>query len=183
MSGRPQRLFVAAYPPEQSRRQMLEALGSIEPPPDSRSRLVPVSQLHMTLQFIGETDARHLDDVTESVRRSVAGLGRLSVTPLRLITLPEKGVPRLIAMETDAPGVLIEAHRRLAMRLAKSPRAKAADRFLPHLTLCRFAGDATPSRVDLPVSLPPFEIAAVSLMCSVLKSGGAEHVLIAECGL
>ena len=86
----------------------------------------------------------------------------------------------MIAMETDAPAGLLELHRRLAMRLARSPRAKTGDRFLPHLTLCRFSGVGRPERVEARVEIPVFECRGVSVMRSVLRAEGAEHSVVEE---
>src|SRR5262249_14602230 len=132
-------------------------------------------QVHMTLQFIGDTGDRELPEVIESVRRSAAGLPPFLLTPERLVTFPDRGPPRLIALETDAPPPLLEAQRRLAQRLARSPRARGGDRFRPHLTLCRFTGSAHPKPLDAPVRLEPFTIDRVVLTRSILKATGAEH--------
>jgi 2'-5' RNA ligase len=169
------RLFVALYPPEDTRRHMLRALAKLQPPPDARHRAVPLEQVHMTLQFIGDTPERDLPEVLESVQRSVAGLSRFTLTPFRLITFPDRGTPRLIALETDAPPALLEAQRRLAQRLARSPRIRAGDRFRPHLTLGRFTASAHPRPVDAPVPLESFPVEQIYLVRSILKPNGAEH--------
>lgn len=171
-SGTPLRLFVAAHPPAEARQALLDALAQL---PLAPHRATPPEQVHLTLQFIGNVQARDLDGVVESVRRAAAGIGPFTITPRRLITLPEKGPPRLVAATTDAPPQLLELHRRLAHRLARNPRRDGADRYLPHLTLCRFAGDATASRLDEPISTPPFAITHIALMRSILRPGGSEH--------
>jgi 2'-5' RNA ligase len=170
------RLFVTLYPPEHARLQMLQALAKLRPPPDARHRVAPPEQVHMTLQFVGNTPPRDVAATIESVRRSVSGIDPFTLTPVRLITLPERGTPRLIALATDTPPQLLEAHRRLAQRLARSPRAKAGDRFLPHLTLCRFTGSAHAAPLDAPASLDPFLVSQVHLMQSILHADGAEHL-------
>ena len=171
-------MFVAIYPPEETRRAMLEALVARRSA--APHRVVPTEQVHMTVQFVGEAREKEVEEVAESVRRSAAGIGAFSLTPVRLISLPASGVPRLIAMETDAPAGLLELHRRLAMRLARSPRAKTGDRFLPHLTLCRFSGVGRPERVEARVEIPVFECRGVSVMRSVLRAEGAEHSVVEE---
>jgi RNA 2',3'-cyclic 3'-phosphodiesterase len=180
VTARPMRLFVAIYPPEETRRAMMDVLRTMNPPPDPRHRLTPTDQVHMTVQFIGDTADCEVDNVIESVSRSASGVGGFQVKPRRLITLPERGPVRLIAMETDAPAPLLELHRRLAMRLAKTPRAKTGDRFLPHLTLCRFSGEARAERVDHAVALDPFRVESLGVMRSILKPTGAEHIRMAE---
>jgi len=181
MKRRPLRLFVAIDPPVEARRAMVERLATV--PIDPRHRATPPDQVHLTVQFIGDTEERELPEVMESVHRAASGIGAFSLTPRRLISLPERGPVRLIALETDAPAPLVELHRRLAMRLARSPRAKAADRFLPHLTLCRFSGEASAEPVDEPVSLPAFAVASIRLMKSILRPQGAEHLCLEDVAL
>lgn len=173
------RLFVAAYPPAAIARDMLAALAPLDLP---SGRDTPPEQLHLTLAFIGDTPVSELESVIESVRRSCSGLGRFTLTPRRLVTLPHRPPPRLVALETDAPATLLELVRRLTLRLARNPRQRPTDRFLPHFTLRRFdhapdrsRWDAPPAPLDLPAATPQFLIDRVHLMRSVLKPTGAEH--------
>jgi 2'-5' RNA ligase len=170
------RLFVAIYPPKDVRQSMLAAVE----PPETPHRMTAVDQVHMTIQFIGETREKDLTEVVDSVHRAAAGIAAFPLKPLRLISLPERGAPRLIAVETDAPSGLMELHRRFAMRLARSPRAKASDRFLPHLTVCRFTGSGTPGRLERAMEMREFECGGLRVMRSVLKPDRAEHVLVEE---
>src|SRR4051812_8132300 len=111
------RLFVAIHPPPQVSEGMLGVLAKLSLP---ASRTTPAEQVHLTLQFIGDTPTKDLDDVIESVQRSAAGVKSFTLTPLQLITLPERGPAQLVAAQTDAPAQLMEVHRRLVARLARS---------------------------------------------------------------
>lgn len=166
------RLFVAIYPPASDAEAMLRAMRRLHPAPH---RETPVAQVHMTLQFVGEIDRGEQGAVIESVERSVAGLPAFALSPERLVTLPKRGRPRLIAAKTDAPGTLLEIQRRLATRLARNPRDRAGDRFTPHFTLCRFTHAASPDPADAPIGLASFRVEQVYLMRSVLRPDGAEH--------
>ena len=174
MSGRRpvMRLFVAVYPPVDAARGMLELLHGLELP---EHRLVPPEQVHMTLHFVGDTDARQLDEVMESVERAAAGIEAFDLTPRELVCLPDRGDPRLMAVVTHAPAGLLEIQRRLAKKLAKPPRER--QEFLPHLTVCRLRYGAKVWRVEGAgeVALPSFAVREVKLMESVLRPGGAEH--------
>lgn len=182
------RLFVAAHPPVAVAAAAIEAIAALELPPH---RLTPTEQVHLTLQFIGDTPVKDLEQTLESVRRAASGIGAFTLSPQRYITLPQRGRPRLVALETDAPGQVLELHRRLAHRLAGSPRKDAADKFLPHLTLARFqrgeparpgrpgdakAGEVALHRVEAPSELPPFSVEEIAVMRSVLRPEGAQHV-------
>ncbi|MBL0928144.1 MAG: RNA 2',3'-cyclic phosphodiesterase [Phycisphaerales bacterium] len=180
------RLFAAAYPPPEAVRAWLGALAPLGLPPH---RATPAEQVHLTLQFIGETDARELDDVSESVARAASGMGAITLTPRRIVTFPLAGggrrptPPRLVALETDAPGTLVELHRRLAHRLARHVRRPERERFVPHFTLARFAPGERAAPVDAAADFPPFEIGEVRLMRSTLSPGGATHHVVAAYGL
>lgn len=174
MSSSILRLFAAIYPSDEAVRGMQGLLAARLP--TEPHRLTPAGQVHMTLQFIGETPARELDSVAESVRRAASGVSCFDLVPLRLRTYPSKGPPRLIAVQTDAPGQLLEIQRRLVQRLARRPRADSG--FEPHLTLLRFSGGALPAAIDEHVDLPPFTARAVVLVKSVLRADGARHLPI-----
>jgi RNA 2',3'-cyclic 3'-phosphodiesterase len=127
-------------------RLLLAQVERLALPPETR--LTPAEQVHMTLQFIGDTPASEMEATMESVRRAAAVLPAFTLNLRRLMRLPERGPARLIAAETDAPPALLELQRRLASRLARNVRARAGDRFTPHMTLCRFA--APQRRLSLP---------------------------------
>ena len=106
------------------------------------------------------------------------------MTPLWVIGLPSSR-PRVLAVETDLPAGLFELHRRLVTRLARSPRAAAEDRYVPHVTLGRtVAVVGTGAGFGaVPVALPAFEVREVVLCRSVLKPTGAEHSAMASVSL
>ena len=107
------RLFVAIYPPTEIARELVAALSRLDLPD---YRPVPVEQVHMTLQFIGDTPAPQLDQTKETVLRSTGGVKCFDLQPRLLIKLPERGPARLIAAEATRPPGLVEVHRRLAAR-------------------------------------------------------------------
>jgi len=176
----PLRLFVAIYPPPLVAERLLShaAAALISVP---SHRIVAADHIHLTLAFIGETTARDLRSVTESVERACAGIAPFALTPLRLCTVPlppDDAPARLLAAFTDAPSPVMELHKRLAARLTKDKRK--SNRFAPHLTLRRFPQHATPGesragRIDVPIDETPFIVSEVALVASVLSHQGARH--------
>lgn len=175
------RLFVAAYPPPEARAAYAAALKSIDA--GAPYRATPNDQVHMTLQFIGAVPQKQLDDIIESVNRSAAGVPAFTLTPQKLVCFPERGTPRLIALETDTTPGLKEVRRRLVQRLVREPRREDPERFRPHLTLCRFTGTGRPSRIDEPAALPAFRVDALVLFQSTLKPTGAVYTEVARAPL
>ncbi len=169
------RLFIAIYPPEDTSTRLLGLLKGLDL---ADHRPVPPAQVHLTLLFIGPTEASKLDTVCESVERSCAGIGPFALQPDRLETMPSRGTPRLLACTTDVPPGLMEIHRRLVGRLARPTQKKSKREFLPHLTLCRFSKSGTPNRLSQNIDEMAFEVDDVRLIKSVLKPTGAEHALV-----
>jgi len=134
----------------------------------------------MTLAFIGDTRAKDVRDVRESVERSCSGLSPFSLTVLRLATIPtpqDGGPPRLVAAVTDAPPTLLEIQRRLAQRLTKPKRNGRRSRFLPHLTLARYRHGETSEAIDLAPAGEPvrWRVDSCVLFSSTLRAEGSVY--------
>ena len=176
------RLFVAIYPPMDVVRAMLQPLQDVPGLPAHRA--TPPEQVHLTLQFIGDTPAKAMDDVEESIGRATLGIEPFDVQPLRLIALPERGqVSRVLAVETGGPPMLLEVQRRLAQRLSRKVRAKPGDRYRPHMTICRFPGSGARvarTTVERPLEIPLFTVREIHLMRSQLDPAGAVHHLVRQ---
>jgi 2'-5' RNA ligase len=143
-------------------------------------RTTPPQQVHITVHFIGGVPRRELDRTVESVGRAIAGLTAFTLEPCKLISLPARGAPRLVALETSAPPPLPELHRRLVQRFALRPKDAKRDRFLPHFTLARYPHEARPARMEEAVRLESIPVREVRLMSSVLRPEGAVHTAVAS---
>jgi len=170
---------VGVYPPPALAAEMVAVAEELASRRAFDGRLTSADQVHLTLQFIGDTPSTRVDDVVESVERSAAGLRSFAIVPCRMVTLPRKRAARLLAIETDTHPTLRELKVRLARRLAHPSRQKPADHFLPHLTLMRLRAPVEIEPLDVPVELSEFDIEAVRLMRSTLHPTGAEHHEIA----
>ena len=175
------RLFVAVHPPLECREAYLGALGGVGLPAGGW-RVTPVEQVHLTLQFIGHVAEKEMDEIAESVERSAAGVAPFRLEALRLVTFPERGAARLVALELDAPAAILEVKRRLVQRLARHVRGAEHERFRPHITLCRFT-EGRGVRVGGAAELPGFEAREIVLFRSVLRPGGAVHSEVMRAGL
>lgn len=167
-------------------RGMLARLESVALPANARLRMTPPEQVHLTLQFIGDTPAGEMEGTEKSVRRAAAGLPVFALNAHELIALPERGPKRLIAAETDAPPALLELQKRLAMRLAHNVREKPGRKFRPHITLGRFASPVKAQALAMmPVRIEglSFVVDRIILMRSTLSSQGATHHEVMEASL
>lgn len=170
------RCFVAILPPVEVRVALAGVLDGRALP---RGRGVPAENLHLTLVFIGDVHAKALRDVKESVERSASGVGAFTLRVNGLVTIPtpeDGGPPRLIAARTDAPAGLLEAQRRLVTRLARPKKNGRFTRFLPHVTLYRYAHGASSDAFDDPLDGPSFTVDRIVLMESRQTAAGGVYV-------
>ena len=175
------RVFIAAYPDPDARAQIAQLAQNLIAG-RTGARPVAPDAVHLTIQFVGTVPTREVEGIAESVRRSASGIPAFSLRGARVGTLPARGEARLLALMVDAPPPLMELKRRLAHRLGRSPRAKSAEGFMPHLTLVRFApGHAQRVEADRgEEGVEPVEmgIDEVRIVRSILRPKGAEHVVI-----
>lgn len=173
-----QRLFVAAYP---TRDWVERALVDISKRALPEHRLTPPEQVHLTVQFIGDVAAADVEEAGISLQRACAGIGPFRLEAVSLRAFPPRGAARLLAIETTAPAEVMELHRRLAQRFSRATRRQPADRFVPHLTVCRFRREEPDfAGWQEEAELPAIEVASIRLVRSVLHPEGAEHRCLRE---
>lgn len=177
------RLFVAVYPDAEGAAALARHAAEIEREHAGRFRPTARELIHLTLLFIGDTSERELDEVMESIERSVSGVGAFELATGRLVGLPTEREARLVAAETDSPPGLLEVQRRLASRLARKPKDKRPGSYLPHLTLGRFGQGAAEVFEGRAIPEVRFGVDGVCLMKSVLRPSGAEHTEVGRFGL
>ena len=181
------RLFVSIMLPE----ALALRIGELGSPPlldrvgagkQAAHRLVHIEHLHMTLVFLGDRHKNEIATIHESIERAAAGQRACELHINRLMTLPRRQTPRLLAAVTDEPSSLMEVHKRLVSRLIKPVlREKKTTPFLPHITLFRYEPGTSPQPVD--VQLPEadrvtFAMSEIHLVESIATQHGAEYRLL-----
>ncbi|HKY81628.1 MAG TPA: RNA 2',3'-cyclic phosphodiesterase [Sphingobium sp.] len=164
------RLFVAIRPPADVRAMLLSLMGGI-----AGARWQDDDQLHLTLRFIGEVDARRADDLAAALSTirfapfpiALAGLGKFE----------RKGHVDTIWAGVQPRDALAGLHRKID-RACVSVGLPPDDRaYLPHITLARLNRSASLPDAFLAthagLSSPPFTIDRFALYESHLSQSGA----------
>ncbi len=171
------RLFIAAYPPPLWARA---AVALVEGPgAPAGSRVVDTGMVHLTLLFIGDTPPGDVMRVRESVDGAAAGVSPFTLRPMGLVRLPQRGPPRLIAVECEASSPASELHHRLVARLVHRRTGRSGNGFLPHLTVCRLQpGSSWESGGRADPVLTEFRVEQICLVRSDLSPSGAVHTIV-----
>jgi RNA 2',3'-cyclic 3'-phosphodiesterase len=146
--------------------------------PEGRARLVPRSNLHLTLAFLGHRPERELEAIGRELGEAAAGAGE--------IVLHDQGYreTRSVGMlvfsdETGAAGALArDLHGRLERLGVYEPEERP---WLPHLTVVRFR--ERPRLSPPPAGLTNICPSGAAVYLSVLRPSGAQYVVVQEYAL
>lgn len=166
------RLFVALRPPREIRARLLGLMGGVP-----GARWQDDDQLHLTLRFIGEVDARTAED-------AAAALASVHAPPLDLQLsgcgmFDTRGKPNAIWAGVAPREPLAALHRKVDQALIRAGLEPERRAYQPHITLARLPGSAGP--VDrlladhTALTSPLFCIAHMTLYESSLGHGGAVY--------
>lgn len=179
------RLFVAAPVPRNALIAAAEALEPIKPLFPG-ARWTDVDHQHVTLKFLGWTDASSLKEVVAACEGAAREHASATVSLGALGAFPTRKRVRVLWLGLDDPEGLLAG---LAGDLddALEPLGVAAEKraFTPHLTLARFK---TPLRMraewpDLRVDAPAWSVDSIGLWRSHLSSKGARYEVLDEFSL
>lgn len=131
------RLFVAAELPPALRLALAAVQEAMKSAP-LRVRWVRPEGIHLTLKFLGESGEARLDAIHEALAEAGRGIAPFRLRACGAVAYPERGVPRLIWIETRGD---VESARRLAHAIdaatARLGFAAESRGFKAHLTLGR----------------------------------------------
>ncbi len=145
-------------------------------------RLTSLSNLHITLVFLGEVAHQDFPAIENAIQKTLANFGsrtsKIFLIPLGFEPGPKKRFPGLIWLSFKPSEVLATLQTRLAWAFKKVGERQ----FTPHVTVARVIHngklnpDSVPSKkISQALSFAPKEI---HLMASALKRGGAEYTTL-----
>lgn len=186
--GEQLRLFVALELPDEVRQAIGQVQDGLRRAGAGHLRWVRPEGIHITLKFLGETDAALVEAIVSALEAAIepfelrlrlAGLGGFGGARLRVVW---------VGLEGDLQPLSALAER---VEAALAPLGFPRERrpFSPHLTLARVPDAASPAeRRELagliqrytPPPLPAMILKEVRLMRSVLRPDGAVYQQVAS---
>lgn len=126
-----QRLFVAIALPETIKTQLKTICADVE-----GAKWVMHQQMHLTLRFIGDTDAAQQAHIQ-------TGLATIHATPFTMALrgigqFPLPGKPRVLWAGVEAEAGLYDLQKQLERVISNNGIQPADHAFSPHITLARF---------------------------------------------
>ncbi|GAB5349376.1 RNA 2',3'-cyclic phosphodiesterase [Alteriqipengyuania sp. 357] len=171
------RLFIALRPPQAIRDPLIDTMEGVE-----GARWQSEEQLHLTLRFVGEVDARQAEDLASELARI-----RLSPFTLQLRgvgTFERKGRATALWIGAEPSEPLNILQRRVERACRSAGLAPETRKFVPHVTIARMNASTGPIGGWLAshgrLALPPWPVGSFHLYESTLDAGGAQYDPIVE---
>ncbi|WP_181306366.1 RNA 2',3'-cyclic phosphodiesterase [Rufibacter sp. XAAS-G3-1] len=146
------RLFVAARLPEEVIAYLGQARQAYE---DPSIRAVPEQNLHLTLYFLGNVPATEDTYIRQTLAQVAQRHQPFTLTLEQLEPGPKPRSPRLVWARFQKNTAFSQLSQDLTQAL--SPVPPKQEKFIPHVTLCRFRKEGAVPR-DLPIVTPPQEV-------------------------
>ena len=167
------RAFIALPldPPALERlRALIESLGATTP----GIRWVRPESLHLTLRFLGATEADRAQSVIGRVQQEAAATPAAALPLGSLGLFPERGAPRVLWVGLALPPPLLALQQACEAAARAEGFAPEERAFSPHLTLGRWSDRAR--RPELPaVSLGDVRLETLVLYRSQPQKGGSVY--------
>jgi RNA 2',3'-cyclic 3'-phosphodiesterase len=183
------RLFVALEIPAGVRENLATLVKDLRtsssPMSDERPRWVRPGNLHLTLKFIGETNAAKL----EGIRSALSKVRSHAAVVLKFRGLgffPNERRPRVLWAGVDASPNLTPLAGDIERALDTQGIAREQRAFTPHLTLARFEPPGLPAKLLAAIQenserqFGSFQAREFHLIESRLKPSGAEYTSLAS---
>lgn len=147
-------------------------------------RWEPVTKLHCTIRFLGETDTRLVDDLSKKSSALALASPPVRIRYAGLGGFPDLRHPRVVWVGMDdLDGTLGSFYRSLEQELARLGIAPEKRAFHPHLTLGRVRGERNLAHLirlleTLTLECEPASLTEVLLMKSLLQPSGSVYTIL-----
>lgn len=170
------RCFIALAPDAASR----DALAMLAVP--SNARPVPYEQLHLTVAFIGALSVEQGETLAQRLGEHAGPFPPAQVTNIEC--WPGRAKPRLMVAVLAMSDAFVALDWRVRSQMFEVGLSLDARAFRPHVTLARFARDASAAQLACDASaLPPLRFTSLVLYSSTLARQGARYEALASVAL
>ena len=183
------RLFIAIEIPEETKRAIAEVQARLKVSGAEATWTRPEG-IHLTLKFLDEVPEERISEVTAALVQAAYGRGKFHLTVAGTGVFPNERSPRVVWVGVSGElDRLMGIQLRVEEHLVRLGFQQEDRRFTPHLTLGRIKHlllrgswmRALESVKD--ITLPGFEVTAISLMKSELQPTGAVYTEIGKAEL
>lgn len=179
------RCFIAIEIPETIKKSIADIIDSLKKS-GSDVKWVSDENIHITLQFLGETEESLIPDIKGALYKILATYSPFYIKIAGVGCFPSGRRPRVIWVGTEESQYLINIYKDISSEMVKFGYQIEKRGFSPHVTIGRVKSNRNTGellrRLDefTVTDFPGFEVQNVTLMKSELKPSGAKYYSLAE---
>jgi 2'-5' RNA ligase len=172
-----ERLFVAAEIPSDIIDRIVSFRNKVF---DSANvKWEPVSKLHLTLKFLGDTDKEIIPEIEEILKKLLEGKAKIPTAFTRFGAFYRNGEPKILWAGFEATEELIKLRNEIEDNFQVLGFTKETRKFKPHLTLARLKGYEDKNKIlklrKMEFNKKDFFIDKIILFKSELKPTGSVY--------
>ena len=179
------RCFIAIEIPETIKKSIADIIESLKKS-GSDVKWVSDENIHITLQFLGETEEALIPDIKGALNKILATYSPFYIKIVDVGCFPSGRRPRVIWVGMKESPSMINLYKDIASEMVKFGYQKEERGFSPHVTIGRVKSNRNMGELlrrldEFTVGdFPDFEVQNVTLMKSELKPSGAKYYSLAE---
>jgi len=182
------RCFIAIELPEELKRNIYVHVERLKAS-GADVKWVPLENLHLTLKFLGDTPEEQLNNINEKLVFLAKAHARFYLQVAQAGVFPNLKHPRVIWIGMRDSEEVIRLQQDIDEAMAELGFERDDKQFTPHLTIGRVKSlknqDALTQELATlkTVDFGKIEVNNITLMKSILKPSGAEHLKLREISL
>jgi len=179
------RCFIAIEIPETIKKSIAVIIDNLKKS-DSDVKWVSEENIHITLQFLGETEESLISDIKDALYKILAPYSPFYIKIADVGCFPSGKRPRVIWVGMEECKSLVNLYEDISNEMVKFGYQKEERGFTPHVTIGRVKSSRNMRELlirldELKVTdFPDFEAQNIKLMKSELKPSGAKYYSLAE---
>jgi 2'-5' RNA ligase len=179
------RCFIAIEIPEPIRRSIDDSIAVLKKS-GAEVKWVACENIHLTLQFLGETGESLVPKIKEALDKIVAPYSPFYIKISTAGCFPDRKRPRVIWVGVEESRPLTDLYGDIADVMGRFGYKKEERAFTPHITIGRVKSNRNTrellTRLDelKAIRFSDFEVLNITLMKSELTPSGAKYYSLAE---
>lgn len=179
------RCFIAIEIPETIKKSVADTIDNLKKT-GSDVKWVSGENIHITLQFLGETEESLIPDIKSALYKILAPYSSFYIKIADIGCFPSGKRPRVIWVGMAESKTLINLYEDISSEMVKFGYKKEDRGFTPHVTIGRVKSNRNMGELlnrleEFKVAdFSDFEVQNIKLMKSELKPSGAKHYCLAE---
>jgi 2'-5' RNA ligase len=185
---RKRRIFIGINIPSEIKKELKKLQNEIAKK-NLPLRLVDLSNLHITLNFLGLLTDREIVNVRHALELTVPNFPSFNAKLSDIRFFPSHARVNVVTVIIESNGKLEQLQKEIQKELAKFPFLKLEKReFKPHITIGRVKGKGIKTidieRIkNLKIEKKEWQIQEIELIQSVLSKSGSKYTILKSFGL